>query len=226
MITMNNKPTMSEFTKKAQDPLKNCEIEVRRLGGEALEAGSYKQAELLAKLAQKIGQMHDSLNMGETAVIPERGEPVELVAKSTEPIEQSRFSQPLRVPTKKPKKARRRGGRPEGYPYFEVEGNHLVKVSWSKTKKDSYVHKAPKRVLEKLVETLLTMGSNKEVIPTEKMFPLVDGENKYPDYQSYLCLLWLKRNKLVIHQGREGYQVRDPEIFEKQCEQLWEEFDS
>ena len=81
-------------------------------------------------------------------------------------------------------------------------------------------------MLDKLVETLNAMGSNKEIIPTDKMFPLSDGDTQYPDYQSYLCLLWLKMNKLVIHQGREGYQVRDPESFSRQCEQLWDEFDS
>ena len=218
MIAMNTQNEHTEFARKSQESLEKCELEVRRQGGEALAAGHYREAENLAKVAKKIGQMRESLSVGELFA--------ESAGELNSPATEKRISESPRVQKRKPKKSRRKGSRPEGYPYFEVEGNHLVKVSWSKTKKSDYVHKAPKRVLDKLVETLNAMGSNKEIIPTDKMFPLSDGDTQYPDYQSYLCLLWLKMNKLVIHQGREGYQLRDPESFLKQCEQLWDEFDS
>ena len=70
---------------------------------------------------------------------------------------------------------------------------------------------------------MLELGADRAVVATERMFPLVDGDTQYSDYQSYLCLLWLKQNKMVIHHGREGYQIADPDTLRTNCERLWSE---
>ena len=206
---------MSEILKNAQISLQNCEVELRKLGGEALAAGLYTDAEKIAQVAKQISDFDfidsaDGLYFREASRVSKgsRENPIESVA-AVEP----------------PKRTRKTGTR-KGYPFFEVEGNHLIKVSWSKTKKDEYVHKAPKEVLHALIATFVQMSSKNKIIPTEKMFPLSNAETQFPDYQSYLCLLWLKLNKLVIHHGREGYQLRDPKTFAERCDQLWQELDA
>ena len=214
MITMNTNKTMPEALLSAQNALERCELEVCQLVGEAARGKDYKAVDRLNELAQNLEHLKKSL---------ESHEPVSLVIQ---PInDRGTRASPKEVATKKPrrKSSKRRSTRPAGYPKFDVEGNSLVKISWSKTKKSEYVHKAPKRVLESLIGTLLELGGKREVVATERMFPLEDNGNQYPDYQSYLCLLWLKENKLVIHHGREGYQVAEPDSLQTNCERLWVE---
>ena len=204
---------MSEFLEKAQKSLEKCELELRQLGGDALGAGNYREAEKIAQIA-KIFSEYD-FQSSKTPLFQETPR----VAASM-PVESASRMRPAT------QKRTRKKGTKAGYPFFEVDGNHLIKVSWSKTKKDEYIHKAPKEVLVTLIQALLKKGSKKQLVPTEKMFPLANEETQFPDYQSYLCLLWLKLNKLVIHHGREGYQLRDPKTFENRCDELWQELDA
>ena len=213
MIVMNTEQEMStDFQKLAEKPLEACELEIRKLVGMAAQSGNYDAVNKLTELAQNLGHLKKSLDSSNLMRAERQTERVADSEKATiKPSQRNKSTK------------RRRTGRRPGYPKFEVEGNSLVKISWSKTKKSEYVHKAPKRVLECLIKTMLELGADREVVSTERMFPLVEGDNQYPDYQSYLCLLWLKQNKMVIHHGREGYQVADPDSLQTNCERLWAE---
>ena len=215
MIAMNTQENTTDAVNLAIESLERCEGEIYGLVGEAAKSRDGASVTRLNELAQKLGQLRESLTMPRA---------LQLAVSSP----QENYSTASEVETKKPSQRkrstkRRKTGRPDGYPRFEVEGNSLVKVSWSKSKNSEYIHKAPKRVLEKLIEVLLELGGNGEVVPTDSMFPLQQGDKEYPDYQSYLCLLWLKQNKLVIHHGREGYQVADVATLKTTCEQMWAE---
>ena len=218
MISMNTSNTMSEALKSAQNALERCEVEVCDLVGEAAKDKDYKAVDRLSELAQNLEHLKKSL------------EAHKHVSLSLPTVSEQReaFDRQSNMTTKKPRQSkqptRRRTRRPTGYPKFEVEGNSLVKISWSKTKKSEYVHKAPKRVLESLIQTLLGLGGKREIVATERMFPLENNGNQFPDYQSYLCLLWLKQNKLVIHHGREGYQVNEPDSLQTNCELCFAKF--
>ena len=210
---MNTQENTIDALKLAIESLERCEGKIYSLVGEAAKTRDGESVTRLNELAQKLGQLRESLNMPR---------PLQLAVNSSS----ERYSAASEAETKKPRQRsratkRRKTGKPDGYPRFEVEGNSLVKISWSKSKNSEYIHKAPKRVLEKLIEVLLELGGNGEVVPTDSMFPLQQDDKEYPDYQSYLCLLWLKQNKLVIHHGREGYQVTDVASLKRTCEQMW-----
>ena len=217
MISMNtNNNTMSEALKSAQNALEKCELEVCELVGGAAKNKDYKAVDRLNELAQNLEYLRNSLQSAKPTSLS-------FAAISERETAVASSNAPTKNPRSRGKVTSRRRTRPAGYPRFEVEGNSLVKISWSKTKKSEYVHKAPKRILECLIKTLLELGGEREVVSTERMFPLEEGGNQAPDYQSYLCLLWLKQNKLVIHHGREGYQVIEPDTLQTNCERLWAE---
>lgn len=214
MISMNTQENTSDALKSAIESLEKCEVEIFGLVGDAAKSRDGTTVTRLNELAQNLAHLRKSLTMPRSmqlAAGPSERNVTESDNETKKPSQRSRSTK------------RRNTGRPKGYPRFNVEGNSLVKISWSKSKKSEYIHKAPKRVLEKLVEVLLERGSNGEVIATDSMFPLEQGDKQYPDYQSYLCLLWLKQNKLVIHHGREGYQVADVASLKTTCERLWAE---
>jgi hypothetical protein len=57
----------------------------------------------------------------------------------------------------------------------------------------------------------------------EKVLPLKDQVtgSAFPDYQSYVCLAWLKSAGLVIQHGRQGYSLPKGIQLEKSVETLW-----
>lgn len=214
MISMNTQENTSDSLKSAIESLEKCEVEIFDLVGDAAKSRDGTTVTRLNELAQNLAHLRQSLTMPRPLQLAEKDSSESYSVESSE----------TKKPSQRNRSTKRRStGRPKGYPKFNVEGNSLVKISWSKSKKSEYIHKAPKRVLEKLVEVLLEQGGNGEVIATDSMFPLEQGEKQYPDYQSYLCLLWLKQNKLVIHHGREGYQVADVASLKTTCERLWAE---
>ena len=78
------------------------------------------------------------------------------------------------------------------YPKFVREGDNLVKIGWSKSQRAEYEHKSPKRLLAVLCESLTS--ANGKRIMMDKVLPLKDPVtgSAFPDYQSYLCLAWLR----------------------------------
>ena len=93
------------------------------------------------------------------------------------------------------------------YPKFVREGDSLVKIGWSKSQGAEYEHKSPKRLLT-VLSAALTAAKGKR-ITMDKVLPLndaVDGST-FSDYQSYVCLAWLKSAGVVTQHGRQGYSV-------------------
>ena len=210
MIAMNetNKSTPNSI-QRAERVLKDAEVQLKELISEAALDGNYDVLDQLKDWAQRIKSFYEYTDLGS---------PKTTVAKAHE----TRIaSETLRETKRSPSK--RKPTRPAGYPRFSIDGNSLVKSSWSKKQKDEYHHKADRKVAEQLVGALLSRGKNREIISTDQLFPLSDGGKDFPDYQSYSCLLWLKTIGLVRHLGREGYQIRDPDSFEAEFEQHWNE---
>ncbi len=107
------------------------------------------------------------------------------------------------------------------YPRFVREGDNLVKVGWSKSQRAEYEHKSPQRLLAVLCESLTS--ANGKRIMMDKVLPLNDPVtgNPFPDYQSYLCLAWLRSAGLVIQHGRQGYSLPKGIELERAIETQW-----
>jgi hypothetical protein len=107
------------------------------------------------------------------------------------------------------------------YPRFVREGDNLVKIGWSKSQRAEYEHKSPKRLLAVLCASLT--GANGKRIMMDKVLPLKDPATgtAFPDYQSYVCLAWLKSSGVVTQHGRQGYSLPKGIELEKSVEALW-----
>ena len=107
------------------------------------------------------------------------------------------------------------------YPKFVREGDNLVKIGWSKSQRAEYEHKSPKRLLAVLCESLTS--ANGKRIMMDKVLPLKDPVtgSAFPDYQSYVCLAWLKSGGLVTQHGRQGYSLPKGIELEKSVETHW-----
>ncbi len=110
------------------------------------------------------------------------------------------------------------------YPHFFKEGEVLVKVAWSKSKRGEYEHKSPQKVLTALVIALLEVGSKGQRFVMDKVLPLRDTGNggaEVPEYQAYVCLAWLRHEGFVQQHGRSGYSIPKPDELAESVANCW-----
>jgi hypothetical protein len=181
----------------------------RTLVGLANEAGAardYDQAASLIELARKIKQLGEQFRVTASKAA-EAPHPLDTLMK-LHPVAES----------KTPIRSRNKLGQ---YPKFVREGDNLVKIGWSKSQKAEYEHKSPKRLLAVLCESL-TSANGKRIV-MDKVLPLKDPVtgSAFPDYQSYVCLAWLKFSGLVTQHGRQGYSLPKGIELEKSVETIW-----
>jgi hypothetical protein len=181
----------------------------RTLVGLANEAGAardYDLAASLIELARKIKQLGEQFR-GAAMKVPEAPNPPDAL------VELGTAAQ-----SKMPIRSRNKLGQ---YPRFVREGDSLVKIGWSKSQRAEYEHKSPKRLLAVLCESLTS--ANGKRITMNKVLPLKDPVtgSAFPDYQSYVCLAWLKSAGLVTQHGRQGYSLPKGVELEKSVETLW-----
>jgi len=181
----------------------------RTLVGLANEAGAardYDQAASLIELARKIKQLGEQFR-GTASKVAEAPKPLDAL------MEHHTASG-----SKAPFRSRNKLGQ---YPRFVREGDNLVKIGWSKSQRAEYEHKSPKRLLAVLCESLTS--ANGKRIMMDKVLPLKDPATgaAFPDYQSYVCLAWLKSSGLVTQHGRQGYSLPKGIELEKSGEALW-----
>lgn len=176
------------------------------LANEAGATRDYVRASSLIELARRIQQLSQEFVRSDrphvTPAIPAGG------TTGAEPV------------SGMPKSARARNKLGQ-YPRFLREGENLVKVGWSKSAKAEYEHKSPKGVLAVLTAALTSANGRR--VAMDKVLPLKDPAtgSSFPDYQSYVCLAWLRSVGLVIQHGRQGYSLPKGAELEKSVESHW-----
>jgi|SRR5208282_936622 len=191
---------------RTENLLAETEKNLVGLANEAGAARDYDQAASLIELARKIKQLGDQFKGTESKA-----------ADAPNPLGASARLHAV-AESKTPTRGRNKLGQ---YPRFVREGDNLVKIGWSKSQSAEYEHKSPKRLLAVLCESLTS--ANGKRIMMDKVLPLEDPVtgSVFPDYQSYVCLAWLKFGGLVTQHGRQGYSLPKGIELEKSVETLW-----
>ncbi len=124
------------------------------------------------------------------------------------------------VPAPPPPRPRRTAG---DYPRFLRDGDHLVKLAWSKKERKPYEHRAPKVAVQTLLDASQKRKGEGKQFEAADVLPLmtVTGE-EYPSYKSYLALSWLRHVGIVTKIGREGYVLRPGEATTEKLESFWQ----
>ena len=96
----------------------------------------------------------------------------------------------------------------EQYPQYFREADRLIKRAWSPKERQPYEHKAPREIVDVLLEAIQQRKGHHRPFEAADLLPLMKGNGEeYPSYQSYLALGWL-RQAGAIAKGREGYLLR------------------
>jgi hypothetical protein len=211
------------------DALQECESRLRGLLTEAAAAGDYQAVMQLTEWARGVAAVK-SLRPPTNWAGPDC-----LLPSDNEGNGANRVSSSVRAATGRSTRRRKKnsGQRARGkrksvaaaYPKFARLQNDLVKIGWSKKAKREYQHKAPRRVVDAIVDRLVEVGTDGQIFTTEQLLPLrdQDGDSEIPLYQVYACLAWLRSIGVVSQHGRRGYStVRDRDA-SALIEALWSE---
>lgn len=191
-----------DLPRAAQVVLTTAEQGLRALVEEAAREGRYGDVVRLAEAAQTLRRL--------------------IGASDPPPVETDRDERPETHPSRARTGVKSRGPKSAEYPKFEVDGDRLVKVGWSKREKAEYQHKASRDVA---LCTFLQLGKDRPTDPfrMEEQFPIrmTDG-TEVPTYQSYLVLAWLRHIGYVEKVGKDSYRWADADIDETSFKRAWD----
>ena len=196
------------ITEEANEICAKAESALRVLMQKAIETGEYRNLPNLARMAEQLNSLGG--RMPQPAAEP------------------TLFSALAQKVTKKSKTKKRRSGKTKsrlteshqskkpalpqagyGYPKFRREDDWLIKIGWSKNEKSEYQHRAPKRVVDALLKSVLNAGASEKVFSVDDLLPIADPEDgtAIPGYQVYIALAWFRTEGLLQQHGREGYSL-------------------
>jgi hypothetical protein len=187
--------------------LNNAQAELRSLLEQALTESCYTDVAEIAQIAESLAQLGASGGPASSDV-----QPTVTVTVSEAP------------PPRNAAAHTNRTGRPSrSFPRFEREGDKLVKIAWSKKERAQYEHKAPRQVVDLLIEAIRSQKGEGAKFEAPDVLPLTDRKSRkeVPSYQSYLALAWLRNEGVVTKHGRDGYSLKPTAATTERLNELW-----
>ena len=191
---------------QARKLLEQTETSLRELIGRALSQQLYSAVAVIAAMADAVDRLLRESQIGSTpSTIAALGE-----AESIDRISPARPSA--------------LGRSRRNYPRFERHGDKVVKIAWSKRDRAEYEHKAPRRILDLLIEAIRARKGAGAKFDAPDILPLKDAKSRreVPSYQSYLILAWLRHEGVITKHGREGYTLKVTAATPEHLAELWE----
>lgn len=190
----------------ALEILVKAQADLRELIQQALAEGRYGEVAEIARLADGVARLVSRDYATDVIVEPQSSIPRQAVAGPGSAAHQ------------------RRGRLSRTFPRFEREGDKLVKIAWSKKDRAEYEHKAPRQVIDMLIEAIKSRKGVGAKFEAPDVLPLKEPRTRkeVPSYQSYLALAWLRREGVVAKYGRDGYSLKPTAATPEHLAELWE----
>lgn len=199
----------------ARSVLEAAEVSLRKIAAETLESKRYAEVAEIARFADGLSSLL-ALSESHPTVEPVTSPPGRGAA-DREVATSGRVSRKIAQGAS----ARPRKGR---YPKFVRDESRLVKIGWSKKKRQSYEHRSAKDSVMAVVERLSDRQSRRSPFRIEEVMPVRSAGSKadVPAYAVYLTIAWLQQGGVIRKRGREGYAVVSKAGFRQAAEQLWD----
>jgi hypothetical protein len=189
----------------ARQILERTEAELRALIEHALAEGRYHDVAEIARIADNVARLAGG------AYKPTAGD-------------EKKVDTPRTVVSRPAVAHERRSRSSRAFPRFEREGDKLVKIAWSKKDRAEYEHKAPRQVIDVLIEAIRARRGEGAKFEAPDVLPLTDPKThrEIPSYQSYLALAWLRHEGVVAKYGRDGYVLKPTATTPEHLTELWD----
>lgn len=206
-----------DLLQEAYRLLRDAEASMRRLIEAAVAQGRYSDVARLAEITEIVGNAVNQMNLTERCeAAPERA------ATKAPPRPPRKIARVATPPKVRSSNAMKRTIDQSTFPKFEIDGDRMVRIGWSKRDKAIYEHRAIRGLV---LETSLHLAtaSPTAIFRMDDMLPvtLADG-TEVPLYQAYLVLAWLRRIGLVEKKGKDGYIWAVDHFDEETFKNAWE----
>lgn len=215
---------------EARAILHESETRLRAILGNAASAGDYEAVLQITRWAQALAAMNSDTprRLCDGAVVDAPGaefRPSGPCEKTAGTLGDGSRGASCKTRTGGRPKAREKRIRPSSYPKFFRWKGCVVKVGWSKRDAKEYHHKAPRRVLDCLVDRVLVLGETGSMFTSDDVLPLCDPSDngEFATYQVYVCLAWLRHEGLLLKEGRQGYRLCDASQIREKVAKCWEQ---
>lgn len=105
---------------------------------------------------------------------------------------------------------RKRSKRKSKYPQYQVRGNYLCRIGWSKKEQKEYEHKVAKEVFDVTLGAMDTLSHDHSgPITADQIIGKVNklSSETIPNYQIYVVIGLLRDNDDITQVGRQGYDI-------------------
>ncbi len=205
---------MDSYRIQAVSVLRHAEGEIHALIGAAAQARCYSDLPSLARMGEHLSIIANEFDMEASASVP----------SAPAAISQDEHRQATPPQDRAGKRTRQKQVAAGSYPRFVREGEVLVKIGWSQSKKSDYEHRAPITAVRAVVARLAELAKKSPEFTMEDLADVQPlGEFQVvPHYQTYLVLAWLRARAHVEQAGRKSYRVTVNELAQN-CERSWKE---
>lgn len=208
--------------------LSAAESELKQLAAEAVAANEWAAVSALAGWAELLRALIDEAGYAEVRQGPNRQLAPMTREKGAAPTHghtststQDRESSSTH--SRSPGKRNREKSTASDYPRFARESECLIKIGWSKKSKKEYEHRAPRSLLDQIVEVVTRLAANGSKFTVDDLLPLLEqnGGGPIPNYQTYLCIAWLREHDILEQHGRQGYSILPNRPLQKLVARAW-----
>lgn len=203
------------YAHDVEEILIRAEGELRALIEHALAAQRYRDVATVAAVADKVADLVTTLE--DTA-----NEAVSPHSSGVTTIESPKMHDGGSHDSEESEARTNKRSRRETYPYFERDGDKLVKIGWSKKDRRTYEHRASKNAVLAVSSAIERFGDG-IVFTMDGLLPVEDGGQEVPSYQAYLALAWLRTINAVRRKGKEGYVTLESGCSNEKVEHAWNE---
>jgi hypothetical protein len=194
--------------------LHGAESAIRTTIEEALATQAYSDVAFLAACADSLARLIHEIATGQVnqPVVTDPQQSVNAEPPAAAAVAQPGSARSVRVAPPSSKRA---------YPWYMKDGDRLVKIAWSKKERKPYEHRAPRPIINILIEAIRKKKGDGKIFETAEVLPLKSPSGEeYPSYQSYMALGWLRQVGAIAKKGRDGYVLR-PGITSNKLDSLW-----
>ncbi len=200
---------MYDADEKIRSILHEAEASLKAVIAGELEAGRFSQVARIAGIGDALSELVGSVHPSHASV----SNKIANRADATLPKPVQRKARPAKS---------RRASITAHFPRFERDGERLVKVGWSKKRREEYEHRAPREVVETFARVLWVTARPGNTFTMETILPVHDSSgDELPSYQSYLSLAWLRSAGALEKRGRDGYDLVLPDMTSSTFAKLW-----
>lgn len=107
------------------------------------------------------------------------------------------------------------------YPFFERDGDRLIKVGWSSKARSTYEHRVSEALVRDVCKAFGSRPKSRKPLRIESVLPLHDSAGtEIPTYQVYLVLKWLQHLGVAERRGKDGYRISASALGDEAVSQL------